>query len=234
VACVDGRAYLVHGWIDEAGQYVSVVDVAHGAFVREGHVPEGAGMWDSAAGLIWTTAIDATGTKLVAVTPSTLATRVVASPGLPNDVLACGDSVYVLGGGARVAGGPALAFVEQREAGTGDVVRSATPAGLAHGAVRGAAAGEVLGVIDWTGDDPESRSIVLLAREGLRPLSTLGIDGVPCALAGWERTLVAVDRRGGRLLLIDSDTRRVRSSIDLGTGELIHADVEVVPACGDL
>ncbi|MDO8964803.1 MAG: hypothetical protein Q7W30_09985 [Coriobacteriia bacterium] len=230
VVCLDGRAYVLHGWIDEGGQYVSVVDLARRTVSTERRVADGAGMWNAAAGLIWTTAAGPAGTGLVSVAPSTFATRVIESPEPPNAVVATGAAVYLLGGRAITPLEPARASIARIEPDTGAVLRESSPAGLRHGAVRGAVAGDTLAVIDWIGEDPESGTIALLSSESLAPRGEVRVDGVPCSLGGWGRTVVAVDRRLGRLMLIDTDTRRVRSWIDLGTGALIHADVEVIPA----
>jgi hypothetical protein len=231
VACVDGRAYALHGWCDGGRQLVSTVDVSSGTLVGSGLVPATSGVWTSAGGSLWTVAVPGDGsTTVVRIDPSDLSTTAVCpARGLVGSILADGPSLHLLY--------PARAG-DSREATTGSIVeidpssgaemRGAIVARLEHGPARAVAAGKTLAVIDWNGEEPESDSVTLLDRGTLGEVATVRTGGVPCALASWEGRALVVDRLGGKLLAIDAASHRVVSSVDLGAKDLVFSDVEVV------
>jgi hypothetical protein len=229
VACVAGRAFVLHAWVDAAGYVVSVVDVASATVTATLHAPDGTGMWDAAGGNLWTVAAPMGGPSrsLTRMDPAALRRTVVACAGIdPTAVIADGDGVIVLGsstGGQRGTGSAALL-----DSGTGSIVMTATIPGLPHGAQIGAVADGALVVGDWVGESPESNALAVLDDRTLEPIGNIRVGSAPCALAGYRDRLLVVDRVEGVLRCVDPRTGKVRWSVDLGVRDLLCSKVVVL------
>jgi hypothetical protein len=229
VACVDGRAYLLHSTVDASGTVFSVVDVASARVTGSGHVAGPPGLWASAAGAVWTTGDGAGGrSTLRRIDPASLSVSTFGLGALaPTGLVEEGGHPLVLG--TDDAGGrPGRAAVVAIDPARGTAVAMGTVAGLARSPQRAVRVGARLVVGDWNGDDPETRALRRLDGSTLRDLGPVPIDGVPCALAAWGDRLLVVDREGGRLLVVDPATGRTASAIDLGEKDLVFSDVVVV------
>lgn len=222
VACTGGSAYLLHGWEASGTLFVSVVDPRARAVARAGEVPRGPGMWAAAAGSLWTFRADGAGPgELLRVDPLTLRSTPVDCAALTVfDVFASGDRLYALTGNGK---GGRVDVLGMRGDGPGG-----TPVpGLPFGPRQAVAVGGTTAVIDWCGEEPETRAFGLVDTV-TGTSSVVPVDGVPCAVAGWGRRVLLVDRVAGRLTLHDAAGGRSLGSVDLGVEDLVVADIEVV------
>jgi hypothetical protein len=230
VACVGGKAFVLHAIVETQGLAVSVVDAARGSVTATGHAPDGPGVWSAAAGQLWTVAASPLGSwSLIGLEPETLATGAVTVAGIvPLGVEDAGGLVAVLGRPehARPPTGGALALFDSS---AGSVVASATAPDLRHGARMAAAAGPWLVVGDWSGEAPETQRLDVFDRRTLAPAPPIELDAVPCAIAASGGHLLAVDRIGGRLLEVDPASGAVTAAVDLGARDLIYSDIAVIP-----
>lgn len=228
VACASGLVHVLHAIIESKGMVESTVDVAKAAVVATGHAPDGTGVWTAACGSLWTVVPkgEKRGMSLVRVDPSALSTQTVPTPGLiPVAVEEASGSVAVLGEPSGV-GEARVALVQP---GTGAQIATSSAPGLDRAATIGAVVGRSFVVGDWNGEEPENRTLAVLDLGTLRSRGTISIDGVPCAVAGWQGRLLVVDRLGGRLLEIDPANGEVLARVDLGARDLIYSEVVVVP-----
>jgi hypothetical protein len=232
VACIGGRAYVLHGLSAGDRMFVSVVDIADERLERSGTAPNTSGLWDQAGGYLWTLAVSTEGSAnaLVRLDPSDLATvTAVPAHGFAGSVVGGGASLFVLyGARAGAALEATTGSIAEIDPTTGSVVRAVVVRGLLHGASRGVVAGSKLALIDWNGEEPESGTVALLDRATLDVTAMVQTGGAPCALAEWDDRVLVVDRSGGKLMLIDTANGRVSGSVDLGVRDLVFSDVAVL------
>lgn len=228
VACVGGRAFVLHSVIEAAGSVVSVVDVASGRVVGRGHVADCAGLWSAASGALWSTVgAEGAARALVRIGQGRLDASLAVSGGPPVfGVAGARSRVALLGPAGRddTAGGLVRLF----DGATSSVVASVPVTGLARAPRQAATVGDRLMVGDWSGDEPEGRVLAAFDASTLRPLGAVPIDGVPCALAAWRDRLLVVDRTAGRLLVVDPTDGRTLKAIVLGAKDPVFSDVVVV------
>lgn len=230
VELVADTAIVLHAVIDRSGFVVDTVDLRSGATVERGHVPDGNGLWASAAGSVWTAAAarDGAPSELVRVDPATLATSPGPDVGFePGGVAMCVDRILVTGADAADRSRARIALLD---AGAGSVTASAAVAGLAHGAQFSAVVGDLLVIGDWSGELPESRSLAVLDLATLTARPALDVGGVPCAIAPFGTSLLVVDRVAGELVKVDPTTGRVAWRTPLGATDLACSRVVVLPA----
>lgn len=237
-----GRAYVEHGMYREGGMVMTVVDLRRRAVESTGLVPASpVSAFGTQDGLLWTLtldmeasepATDAAGLSLVTLAgldPRTLRSRYVGAPLAANQAVGAGPGrLFLLKGSVRGTPG-AVAEVDTDAA--AEVRRVDLPR-LAHGAQRGAIAGRWLAVTEWDGLDlaDEGTMVAWIDRETMRVGGTIEIAGGPCAIAGWGKRLLVVERQTSRLLVIDPTARKVTASLDLGGPPPIIADIEVLPS----
>lgn len=229
LACIDGRAYALHGVVEASGTVVSVVDVGAARVVATGNVAGPPGLWTPSGGALWTTA-DTLGSlsRVRRITPQGLSVRTLSvGTILPQGLSDIGGRLLIMG--ARGADDPAgaVAFVSAED---GAVEVSATVVGLTRAPCAAVRVGTRLLVGDWNGEEPETRALRALDAMTLKDLGEIAVDGIPCAIAAWEDRLVAVDRERGRLLTIDPVSGEVLASVDLGARGLVYSDVVVIDA----
>ena len=231
VACVDGRAFLLHSTVDASGTGFSVVEVASGRVVGSGHVAGPPGLWASAAGAVWSTGEDSSGRpSLCRIDPHSLSVSAFRLGTLaPTGLAQVGGRPLVLGtegAGTQDASGGVVVIDPQG----GTAVARGSVSGLLRSPQRAVQVGGRLVLGDWNGDEPEGGALRVLDVTTLRDLGPLGVDGIPCALAAWGDRLLVVDREGGRLLVVDPATGRAMSAIELGEKDFVFSDVVVVEA----
>jgi len=229
VACVGGRAFLLHSTLEASGTAFSVADVASGRVTGSGNIPGPPGLWASAAGAIWSTGSDSAGRpSLRRIDSRTLCLSTFGLGGfLPTGLVEAGGRLLVLGtddASGQVTSGAVVAI----DPGEGTAVARGTVVGLARSPQCAVQIGGRLVLGDWNGDEPEGRVLRLLDATTLHDLGSLGVDGIPCALAAWGDRLLVVDRERGRLLVVDPATGRTTSAIELGERDLVFSDVVVV------
>lgn len=229
VACVEGRAFLLHSTREQEGAVFSVIDVASARVVASGHAPGPPGLWASAGGAVWTSGERGSGAPVLRrIDPRTLAISDHDAGGLvPMGIAEAGGRALCLGiapGRSAASGGVATLAADG-----GSVEASGPVTGLAQAPRRAASAGDRLVVGDWSGDEPEGRALAVLDTGTLRMTGRIVIDGVPCALAAWRDRLLVVDRLRGRLLVVDPASGRTVSTVELGVADLVFSDVVVVP-----
>jgi hypothetical protein len=232
VACLDGRAFLLHSVVEPAGLAVSAVDLTAASVVATGHAPDGPGAWTAFAESLWSLALTSGPApfELVRADPGTFATSLSVPGGIAPMGIAETSGTLVVVGREPGTGGPGqAALVGLLDAPTGGLRISRPLAGLPHGSSVVAVAGGRLIVGDWTGDEPETRALQALELRTLRPVGTIAVDGVPCALGSWEGRLLVVDREGGRLLQVDPGSGKVLTVTDLGARDLVYSRVVVLP-----
>jgi len=228
VACAGGRAFLLHSVVEASGTVFSAVDIGAATVAATGNVPGPPGQWASAGGAVWATGEGTAGAPVLRrIDPRTLSVSAFALGGLQPMGLAESDGRPVVLGSDGA--GPVAAAVDPLD---GSPDASAPVVGLLRAPRRAAQVGERLVVGDWSGDDPEGRSLRMLDAATLRDLGPVPIDGVPCALAAWGERLLVVDRVGGRLLVIDLASGRTLSAIRLGETNLVFSEVVVVEGGG--
>jgi len=110
VACVDGRALLLHSTLKASGTAFTVVDVASGRVTGSGNIPGPPGLWASAAGAVWSTGEDSTGRpSLRRVDPRSLSVSAFGLGGfLPTGLVEAGGRPLGVGMDTR-AGSPRAA-----------------------------------------------------------------------------------------------------------------------------
>jgi hypothetical protein len=228
VACVRGRAIVLHGIVDESGMVVTAVDVATSRIVGRGHAPDGPGIWTAGPDSVFTAggAVDSTAAALVRLRASDLVMSRVAPAGTLNGVATEeSGSLLLLRGGDASSASPAV----ERLSSTGSFITSGPVTGLVHGARMAVRVGDLIVVGDWSGSSPESDRLAVLDARTLQGRGTIVVGGAPCALAAAGDRLVVVDRLGGTLRIVDPVTRRVTGSIDLRARDLAFAKVVVMP-----
>ena len=101
VACVAGRAYVLHGMVDPKGMVVTRVDVARARVDGTSHVPEGPGIWSAGTGAVWTAGRSSAAPEMVLrMSASDLSTSALCpADGLNGIVPELGDSLLLLRGG---------------------------------------------------------------------------------------------------------------------------------------
>jgi hypothetical protein len=224
VACAGGRAFLLHSVVEASGTVFSVVDVGAARVTATGNVPGPPGQWASAGGAVWTTGEAATGAPvLLRIGQWSLSVSPFALGSLqPMGLAESAGHPVVLGSDAA---GARAAAVDPLE---GSLDVSVSVAGLLRAPRRATQVGGRLVVGDWSGDEPEGRSLRMLEATSLSDLGPVSVDGVPCALAAWGERLLVVDRKGGRLLVIDPESGRMLSAIPLGETDLVFSEVVVL------
>jgi hypothetical protein len=229
VACVAGRAYVLHSVVDAAGTVVSIVDIASGRAVGGARVLGCTGLWTSAAGALWTATDAGEGSRaLIRFQGGALEASVTMSRGPAVFGLADAAGRVALLGPEGLGDAQGKGAVRLLDPVTGSVVASAQVSRLARAPRQAVAVAGRLMVGDWSGDMPEGRVLEAFDVSTLRPLGAVRVDGVPCALAAWRGRLLAVDREKGRLLMIDPVDGRTLKSIDLGAKDLVFSDVVAV------
>ena len=236
VACVDGRAFLLHSTVEASGTVFSVVDVASSRVVGSGHLPGPPGLWSSAASAVWATGDGAAGQpSLRRIDPRSLAVSAFAlGRSAPTGLAVANGRPLVLGadGTAEAVGQDAHGVAAAIDPAGGSVIATGAVVGLARSPMRATQVGERLVLGDWNGDEPEGRVLRVLDAATLHDIGPLRIDGIACALATWGGRLVVVDRERGRLLVVDATSGRTESAIDLGERDLVFSDVVVVQGRG--
>ncbi len=233
VEVVGRRAIVLHSVLDRKGFVATAVDIASRTVVADGHVPEGSGLWGSAAGSVWTTVATNGPVPFVLeqVDPATIAVSSVGALGfVPTAVTSAGGMVAVLGG-ADGGGGPARAAL--LDAATGAVThRVVTLEGLPHGAQSAVAVSGTLVIGDWDGEEPETPSLQVIDAGTLAPVRSLMVGGAPCALAEHGGSLLVVDRVAGTLASVDPRTGAVAWRAELGATDLLCSKIVVLPGRG--
>jgi outer membrane protein assembly factor BamB len=229
VEIVANLAVVLHAVIERSGFVVSSVDLRSGNVVQ-GHVPDGSGLWASAAGSVWTAVATraAAPSALLRVDPATLATSAGPAVGFePSGVTMSGDRVLVTGADAADRTKARVALLDAKK---GSVTASAAVPGLVHGAHLSATVGGLLVVGDWNGEPPETGSLAVLDVATLRARPAIDIGGAPCALASWGGALLVVDRVAGELVKVDPATGTVAWRTSLGASDLVCSKVVMLPA----
>lgn len=224
VACAGGRAFLLHSVVEASGAVFSAVDIDAARVAATGNIPGPPGQWASAGGAVWATGEDTTGAPVLRrIDPRTLFVSTFALGALrPMGLAESAGRPVVLGSDGAEA---RVAVLDPLD---GSLDASASVVGLLQAPRRAAQVGERLVVGDWSGDEPEGRSLRMLDAATLRDLGPVPIDGIPCALAAWGERLLVVDREGGRLLVIEPASGRTLSAVRLGETDLVFSDVVVV------
>lgn len=228
VECLDGRAMVLHSWVDASGFVVSSVDVASAVATATGHAPDGTGLWAAAGGSLWTSVLsnDHGPGSLVRLDPMTLSPTSVDCGGIdPAAVIAAGDRVAVLGSLRGTSDGVGQVTLLDPQRGT--VSATGTVPGLPHGPQAAAVAGAMLIVGDWIGEAPESDVLSVLDLRTLEPLVRIHVGSAPCALGGYQDQVLVVDRVDGVLRDVDPRTGSVKWAVDLGVRDLVCSKVLV-------
>jgi len=249
VECSEGRALVLHSWVDGSGFAVSAVDLASGIVTATGHAPDGTGMWAVGGGSVWTSVATSSAQvySLVRIDPVTLESAPAGSAGItPSTVADIGDSVAVIGSvSGDAAGVGRVALIGSRD---GAVLATGSVSALPHGAQLAAVAGGSLVIGDWIGDaqlaavaggslvigdwigeSPESDALAVLDSRTLDEVARIRVGSAPCALTGFGDRLLVVDRVEGVLRNVDPRTGAVEWSVDLGVRDLLCSKVVVLP-----
>lgn len=226
VACIGGKAFVLHALVDTRGLGLSVVDVASARLAGSGHAPDGPGLWTSACGSVWTTAMRPAGEwPLMRIDPATLDATATVVPGFrAYGAVEMAGRVLMLGTAAGSRRGARVV----RLAPSGSVESSGTVPGMRRPATMAAVVGSRLVVGDWNGEPPEDGVLAVLDGATLCRIRSLTRLGVPCALASWGDRVLAVDRMAGRLIVADPATGRADATIDLGVRDMVFSDVVVL------
>ena len=188
-------------------------------------------VWASASGAVWTVAglEGPASERLLRVDPSDISTADAGPAGAAlNGLIELDGSRLLLRGSDT--GDPSSRVDTVGPHSDRSSTTSGAPIGLRHGVREAVAIGRALVLADWSGSSPEGRSLAVMDRRTLEASGSIAVDGVPCAIAATGRWLLAVDRSGGRLLVVDPETRMTVGSVHLGVRDLAYSQVVVVPA----
>jgi len=229
VACVGGRAYVLHSVVEASGSVVSVVDVKSGRVLGGGRVPDRVGLWSAAAGALWTATDPGGGAPaLTRIGLDGFDLSVTDAGGPPVFGVTEAAGLVALLGPARSDEAPSEGLVRLMDPVSSSIVASAPVMRLARPPMQAVAVGKRLMVGDWNGEEPESHILEVFDSSTLQPMGVVSLDGAPCALAVWSDRLLAVDRVAGRLLVVDPADGRTLGAIDLGAKGLTFSDVVVI------
>ena len=230
VECSEGRALVLHSWVEGSGFAVSAVDLASGIVTATGHAPDGTGMWAVGGGSVWTSVATSSAQvySLVRIDPVTLESAPAGSAGItPSTVADIGDSVAVIGSvSGDAAGVGRVALIGSRD---GAVLATGSVSALPHGAQLAAVADGSLVIGDWIGESPESDALAVLDSRTLDEVARIRVGSAPCALTGFGDRLLVVDRVEGVLRNVDPRTGAVEWSVDLGVRDLLCSKLVVLP-----
>lgn len=248
VAFVGGRAFIEHGVYGSDGLFLSVLDPVRLRVTRTGRLPDGPGAWllptRHGMGLLATSQVpsaelagvpggesgpppEADGRlRYVCVHPSDLSTHAVGdAPAGTNSMGSDGEGSVALFG---VADGKA--WCAELPGGSGRVhpIRLRGVGSVGSGCLAGRHI--VVAPLDESERPARTCDLTVAQRGSGRRVGTIRVEGSVCDLAPWGDLVLAVTRDPCRLLVVDPAGFRVRSSVELGQGRVLGADVEVLEA----
>lgn len=208
----DGLAVADHGWVDEQGTFVTLVDTDRKAVVKSGHVPDLNMPLRQANGLLWACCAAEDGRRsLRRVHPATLKSEEM----MAGHEFPLVETSGPLGLYGWLVPEPQRGILARFNPKTG-AVEATRPVRFEDGPGRMLYCRGKLVAADFTGASREIGTRVLVLDPATLKLEReIRVAGGPCDMAVWRDRVVVCSYRDQELLLIDPVTGKTDKTIEL-------------------